>query len=313
MGIQRLTIGLSQKIIIQFVIAIIVVMTSVIWNFDFIDQLYFQDQQTSTGKLINSAILALLIFGLAGIVMQLIRYMHEEQAITLFLKNIELRRPNLAVGLPGHSLMAKRHNNVQLIMSANGQVNHSALAAMLTADESTRLGLIRFINNILILTGVFGTIVSLSIALLGASDLIDSATLGGMGLVIHGMSTALSTTITAILSYLLLGYFYTRLNDVQTHLLSRIEHLTTVYLLPSMVKTPETIVYEMDALMQSIHEVAIHLKLTQETYQASALALQETIHASQQQALQFTSELDEIKLLLREGFRLPASALAEQH
>ena len=307
MDIQRLLTSLSLRIITQFVIAIIAIAALIAWNFDFINQFYFQNQQTQTGIIINGSIAALLIFGLINIFTLLLRYRFEEQALAIFVKNIESFKTDLVEGIPNKSLIAKRYTTMQSIRSANGEINHSALSAMLTADEATRFGLVKFINNILILTGVFGTIVSLSIALLGASDLIDSAagSLGGMGLVIHGMSTALSTTITAIISYVVFGYFYTRLSDVQTHLLSGIEHLTSVYLLPQLVKTTEDVAVEMEALVKSVREAADNLKLTQEIYQASAIVLQENIVANQQQARQLQSEFGEIKSLLREGFRLP--------
>ncbi len=202
---------------------------------------------------------------------------------------------------------------MRTIQSANGEINHNALASMLNADEATRFGLIRFINNILILTGVFGTIVSLSIALIGASDLIDSAdaSLGGMGLVIHGMSTALSTTITAIVSYAVFGYFYIRLGDVQTHCLSGIEQLTSIYLLPRYVKSSDDIVHKMSDLIKSVIVAADRLKQTQDSYRDSAVTLQQTIAANQQQADRFADELKQIRSLLREGFRLPPEAIAE--
>lgn len=307
MDIQRLLTSLSLKIIIQFALAIVASAVLIVWNYDFIDQFYFQNQQTQTGILINSSIVGLLVFGLLNILFHLIRYKREEQAIATFVNNIESLKPSLTEDLPKGSIITKRYSTMKSIQSANGEINHSALAAMLTADESTHFGLVKFINNILILTGVFGTIVSLSVALLGASDLIDSAagSLGGMGLVIHGMSTALSTTITAILSYALFGYFYTRLNDVQTHLLSGVEHLTSVYLLPQMVKTSKDVAYEVDELVKSVRDVTSNLKLTQEIYQASAEALQKNIATNQQQSELLQKEIVEIKSLLREGFRLP--------
>jgi len=310
MDIQRLLTSLSLKILIQLGIALLAIVILIAWNFDFLNHFYFENQPTQTGVFINSAILALLLCGLANIIFHLLRYKREEQAIVHFVNNIEALRSDVTHGLPDHSIIAKRYATMKSIQSANGEINHSALSAMLTADEATHFGLVKFINNILILTGVFGTIVSLSIALVGASDLIDSAagSLGGMGLVIHGMSTALSTTITAIVSYVLFGYFYTRLNDVQTHLLSGIEHLTTVYLMPKMVKTKEDVAYELDSLVSSVLEVAQNLKLTQEIYHASAMALQENIRVNQDQAQKLSNELSDINSLLREGFRLPAKA-----
>jgi hypothetical protein len=309
MDIQRLLTSLSLKIIIQFGIAIAAGISLVALNFDLIYPFYFENQLTRTGIVINSAILGLLIIGMGNIFYHLLRYRREETAIAGFVNNVESIKPDLMEGLPADSMVVRRQLTMQSIQRANGEINHGALAAMLNADEATHFGLIRFINNILILTGVFGTIVSLSIALLGASDLIDSAdaSLGGMGLVIHGMSTALSTTITAIISYVIFGYFYTRLNDVQTHCLSGIEQLTSVYLLPRYVKSSDNIVHKMSDLIKSVIHATDKLKQTQGTYHEAAVTLQQTILANQQQVGNLANELADIKRVLREGFRLPSA------
>jgi len=303
MDIQRLLTNLSLKIIIQLGIVVVLLGIAIGWNIDFIYQFYFENQQTRTGILINSAIAALFLFGMLNILYHLLRYKREERSIAGFVNNIESFKADLTDGLPNHSIVVKRLLTMKSIQTAAGEINHSALSAMLTADESTKFGLIRFINNILILTGVFGTIVSLSIALLGASDLIESAagSLGGMGLVIHGMSTALSTTITAIVSYVIFGYFYTRLNDVQTHLISGLEHLTSVYLMPQFVKGNDDIVNKMADLIKSVIQAAHHLNSTQEIYHASALTLQETISSNQQQLGTLSSDLSEIRSLLADN------------
>jgi hypothetical protein len=307
MDIQRLLTGLSLKIIIQFGVVITAGILLVALNLDLIYPFYFENQLTNTGVVINSAILALLVIGLGNVFYHLLRYRREENAIAGFVNNVESIRPDLMEGLPADSIVVKRQLTMQSIQRANGEINHGALAAMLNADEATHFGLIRFINNILILTGVFGTIVSLSIALLGASDLIDSAdaSLGGMGLVIHGMSTALSTTITAIVSYVIFGYFYTRLNDVQTHCLSGIEQLTSIYLLPRYVKSNDDIVHKMSDLIKSVIYATDKLKQTQDTYQEAATTLQQTINTNQQQIDQLVDEIHGIKQILRDGFRLP--------
>ena len=306
MDIQRLLTSLSLKIIIQFAIVVVLVGIGITWNVDFIYRFYFENQQTQTGILINSAIAALMLFGMLNILYHLLRYKREEQAIAGFVNNIESFKADLTDGLPNHSIVVKRLLTMKSIQTAAGEINHSALSAMLTADESTKFGLIKFINNILILTGVFGTIVSLSIALLGASDLIESAagSLGGMGLVIHGMSTALSTTITAIVSYVIFGYFYTRLNDVQTHLISGIEHLTSVYLMPQFVKGNDDIVNKMADLIKSVIHATDKLKNTQEIYHASALTLQETISSYPAQLNQVSAEMADIRSLLVDNLSL---------
>nr|MDJ0780242.1 hypothetical protein [Gammaproteobacteria bacterium] len=160
--------------------------------------------------------------------------------------------------------------------------------------------------------------------LLGASDLIDSAdaSLGGMGLVIHGMSTALSTTITAIVAYVIFGYFYTRLSDVQTHCLSGVEQLTSIYLLPRYAATEEGVVNHMADLIKSIivaaeklqqtqetlQQTHHSLQLTQQTYETSAQELRQTIAANHEKIASLGGELEAIKKILREGFRLPTAA-----
>jgi len=307
MDIKRLLTSLSNKILTQFGIVLAAAIALIAFNFDSIYPFYAENQLTSTGLIINSAIVALFLLGIGNILLHLLRYRREEACIATFITNVDAQNPDYFEGVPVDSIIAQRHGTMRTIHTANGEINHSALAAMLNADEATQFGLIRFINNILILTGVFGTIVSLSIALLGASDLIDSAdaSLGGMGLVIHGMSTALSTTITAIVSYAIFGYFYTRLGDVQTHFLSGIEQLTSIYLLPRYIKASDDIVQKMSDLIKSVILAADKLRQTQETYHDAAITLQQTIGANQQQADRFANELAQIRQILCEGFRLP--------
>ena len=117
------------------------------------------------GSSSNTAIASLMVVGMGNILYLLLHYKYEEDAIAGFVNNIESLRPDPLEGLPRNALVVKRYATMQSIQTAAGEINHSALSAMLSADEGTRFGLIRFINNILILTGVFGTIVSLSIAL----------------------------------------------------------------------------------------------------------------------------------------------------
>ena len=314
MEIKRLLTSFSNKILIQFGIVIVVVIALIAFNFDSIYPFYAENQLTNTGIIINGAIAALFLLGIGNILFHLMRYRREEASIVTFVNNVEAQNPDLFDGVPVASIIAQRHGIMRTIQISNGEINHSALAAMLNADEATQFGLIRFINNILILTGVFGTIVSLSIALIGASDLIDSAdaSLGGMGLVIHGMSTALSTTITAIVSYVIFGYFYTRLSDVQTHCLSGIEQLTSIYLLPRYVKASDDMAHKMGDLIKSVILAADKLRHTQETYHDAAITLQQTIAANQQQSDRFANELAQIRQILREGFRLPADRNDEQ-
>ena len=307
MEVRRLQTSLSLKIIAQFSVVVGATIILIVLNYDVIYPFYFENQLTNIGIAINSAILGLLVIGLGNILYHLLRYRREEATIAAFVNNVDSLKPDLMEGLPADSVVARRHATMLSIQKAHGEINHGALAAMLNADEATHFGLIRYINNILILTGVFGTIVSLSIALLGASDLIDSAdaSLGGMGLVIHGMSTALSTTITAIVAYVIFGYFYTRLNDVQTHFLSGIENLTSVYLLPQYVRSGDDILHKMGDLIKSVIFAADNLKATQELYHNSATMLQQTITANREQIDSLSNEMESIKHILREGFRLP--------
>lgn len=307
MDTHRLLIKLSNRILLQFVLAMILLVVAIVMNIDFLNHFYLQNQQTNTGIILNSVISGIMVFGMLNLLILLLRYRREEYAIGGFVENVEAIRKNPVEGLDAHSLIAKRYSTMKSINKVHGEINHNALAAMLTADEGTRLGVVRFINNILILTGVFGTIVSLSVALLGASDLIESASTGldGMGLVIHGMSTALSTTITAIVSYVIFGYFYLRVRDVQTHMISGIEHLTSVFLIPVFVKRSEDILNQIGGLIKGVIRATEKMTQTQVIFQESASTLQQSINNNKQQMDQLTCDIADIKQLLRDGFRLP--------
>ncbi len=290
------------------------------WKLDFINNVYFRDQLTITGLVINGSILGLFLLGLLRIIALLIGYRREESALQQVIENLsEGVEPLLEV--PKARMISRRYRTMEYLHRNNTPINHNALAATLVGAESTNTSFPKFINNILILSGVFGTIVSLSLALIGASDLLESSIeVSGMGLVIHGMSTALSTTITAIACYVYFGYFFLKVTDVQTNLISGIEQVTSNHFMPRFQMQTEKVLHQFAGLIRSLQGLIGQMKNSQDSYQQLAVEMKgsqsaftdlETriisalvdVHRTKFQPV--TDDMNEIKALLKLGFRLP--------
>ena len=297
----------------------VVAVAIIYWKLDFIMDVYFRDQLTATGFIINGSIVALFVLGLLRIIIILFSYSGEERALRQFMQNLKDKVDPL-YEVAERRIIAHRYRTLARLHKANTPINHNALATTLVAAESTRNSLPKFINNTLILTGVFGTIVSLSIALIGASDLLASAVkVDGMGLVIHGMSTALSTTITAIICYIFFGYFYMKLTDVQTNLVSGVEQVTATHLIPRFQIQTESVLFEFSGLIRSLQSLVSKIEGSQSSFQTLAQAMQSSqgqIEAleqainsrmekmSENRLEPISEEMEDIKRLLRAGFRL---------
>jgi len=296
----------SRNTLFRMIVLAVAVATVLIWKFDLINAVYFKDQLTSVGLVINGAILVLFAVGLLQTTSILLSYMREETALARFVRNVE-RRPDSEPlrGVSTASLVARRYATLRRLHEARTPINQNALAAALVASESTRNGTPRYINNILILSGVFGTIVSLSLALIGASDVLENAiSATGMGMVIHGMSTALSTTITAIVCYVLFGYMFQRLTDAQTNLISGIEQVTTTYLMPKFQVQTDNVLYEFTGLIRSLQGLVDQMQTSQRGFEATQEHLGDTLEMYRDKVDGLDERLETIVRHLRSGFRL---------
>jgi hypothetical protein len=295
----------SRSILFQFLTLSLLTGFFLLINHEFLINFYIKNQATNTGYIVNGSILSLFIIGVARLITLLLRYGREENALARFIRNVQNDETLPTQRINKKSLIYNRYISVLEISKHNVAVNHSALASTLSATESTRLSLPRFISNILILTGVFGTIISLSIALVGASDIIDSADgISGMSIVIHGMSTALSTTATAIVCYLFFGYFYMKLTDVQTELLSGIEQATTLYIMPRFTYQTDSMLHEVGNLVKALHEAARVMANTQADFAEAGRNLKALTGNNDESLMLLSADINEIKSLLRDGFRL---------
>ena len=295
----------SRSILFQFLVLSLLTGFFLLINNEFLINFYIKNQATNTGYIVNGSILSLFLIGVARLITLLLRYSREENALARFIRNVQNDETLPTQRINKKSLIYNRYISVLEISKHNVAVNHSALASTLSATESTRLSLPRFISNILILTGVFGTIISLSIALVGASDIIDSADgISGMSIVIHGMSTALSTTATAIVCYLFFGYFYMKLTDVQTELLSGIEQATTLYIMPRFTFQTDSMLHEVGSLVKALHEAARVMANTQADFAEAGRNLSALTGNNAESLMRLSADIDEIKSLLRDGFRL---------
>jgi len=297
---------LSLNVLIRMLVLAALIMGLLWWKLDFINEVYFRDQLTPTGIIINGAILTLFLMGLVKMVASFLGYAREERALLRFIDNFEHSPRTPLVGVDTDTIIHRRYAALKRLHEGNTPINQSALAATLMAAESTRNSLPKFINNVLILCGVFGTIIALSIALIGASDMLETAvTVGGMGLVVHGMSTALSTTITAIFCFLYFGYFYLKLQDVQTNLISAVEQTTTNLLLPHFQIRTETVLFEMANMVRSLRQLVKKMETTQNTFQDIEQQVLSMVTVLESKVHTTANDLSDIRDILRVGFRLP--------
>ena len=299
----------SRRILFRLLFLGVIVAVILFVSYGYVNDLYLKNQLTPVGLVINSGIILAFLLGLIKVISSLWYYMNEESALARFVRQFKGDdAAKLLRGVNPKSIIARRYNTIRTLSERHVRINHGALASTLLADESTRTSFARYIGNILILTGVFGTIVSLSVALVGASSLLETAQdTGSMGLVIHGMSTALSTTITAILCYLFYGYFNLKLGDAQTHLLSGVEEVTSVYLLPKYSHDSESMLQEVSGLVHSLREAAGAMLAIQQEYAQAGSRLSDVATGLGQKMNASTENINSIKQLLRDGFRLPAA------
>ncbi len=305
MGSIQLRRNFSRNILIRMILLSAIIAALMVWKFEFINQVYFRDQLTGTGLIINGAIVGLFAIGILRMISIFLHYAQEENSLIRFLRNLREGEQDPLNQINKRAIIANRFRTMQGLFKANCPINHGSLASTLVANESTRNSLPKFINNILILTGVFGTIVSLSIALIGASDLLaTSVNVGGMGMVVHGMSTALSTTITAIVCFIFFGYFNLKLADVQTNLISAVEQVTVNELLPRFQVQTDSALYEFTGLVRSLQGLVSQMKVSQEGMEAVERQVMTTLQSYQEQSEAMHEDMAEIKHILKVGFRL---------
>lgn len=295
----------SLGILWRLVLLLILVGFAAVAVREHVIELYFGQTLTRTGLLINGAIVLLFLIGLIAVVLELLRLNREEKAIARFYRNQQTDSTRPLAGIASTQLISERYTAAEMQYRKHLPINHGALAQILVAHESSRLSLPRFINNILILTGVFGTIVSLSIALVGASDMLSpDSDMSGMNMVIHGMSTALSTTITAIVCFVIFGFAFYKTSDAQTRVIATIESITVDHLLPRFHVGQETINGELRELILSLRDVVTHMQSAQHNARAVEKQIADGLATHDQRMAGVVSTLRNMEGLLQRGFRI---------
>ena len=296
----------SRAILFRMLLLGTLAVAVIVWKLDFLYEVYFRNQLSSVGWIVNGAIVVLFLIGISRMIRNLARYDREERALRDFSANVRLDLRDPTEGLDPDRLITQRYRTIAELAARGAGINHSALAAAQVAALSIENSFPKFVNNVLILTGVFGTIVSLSIALTGASDMLGSANTTGMSTVIHGMSTALSTTMTAIVCYLYFGYFYLKLTDAQTRLVSSLEQLTATILLPRFqAPSADTVTAGFAELLKAARALLGRLDQSHAVLARSGQHLDEVLQGQRAETEGVRRSMNRLEALLREGFRLP--------
>ena len=252
----------SNKALTHMIVVLVVVIgfsgIISIWKADLVKSIYFIDEKTI---ILNGMIFLLFLMGIIHLIKAFHHYSFEEKQIVAFIREKETAAENFIENISLESIIVKRYFSIKDLYERQVPIHHGALSSIMAAEESLYQSFPKFVNNVLILTGVFGTIVSLIFALVGATSVLETTLPGeGMGVMLLGMNTALTTTATAIVCFFLFTYFYQRLTDIQTYVFGKIEEAVITYIVPEFSFDSEAINYRTQLLIKELSDLVSELK-----------------------------------------------------
>ena len=265
---KSLFVGTSRSVLFLLFLWVLIAAGAGYGLRDWIHLLYFENQLTLTGLAVNGAIVGLFALGMLKLIFILNFYRLQETAVRRVFRNLASGEKSPLHGVASQSLIVSRYKAMEALQYKNLLAIYPSMAISTANTENARMGLARFVNNILILVGVFGTVVSLSLSLVGASDLLTGlgSDASGINNIVHGMSTALSTTISAIFCYLFFGYFYLSTLNAQSRFISDLETLISQHLLPRLAVEQEALPVELYGLIKGLRESSYALSSHHQTF-----------------------------------------------
>ena len=254
----------SRRILVQMggllAVALLAVLVTLASHIDAVTGALLGDPRP---LVLNGIIVALFGLGLVRLYAGFRHYERQERQVEHFLRR-RAEGASCAEALPPPdepSLLRERWEAIAELHARGGPVDHGALSAITVAGESLQQAFPRFVNNVLILTGVFGTVSSLIFALVGAGDVLQAAAPdAGMGLLLLGMNTALTTTATAIVCYFFFTFFFHRFTDLQTWLLGRVERAVLLHMVPDFSFETETVNRQAKLLLEDVRGLVAEVR-----------------------------------------------------
>ena len=238
-----------------------------LWQHEFVSRFLVGSEAPLVGRVVNLIVIGVFSLGTMKVRSALIANAKEERQLRQFAKNMGSGSDDLLQGVSHDSLIGRRYHTISSLYERNGAINQNVLAYALRNELSSRASWPKYVSSVLILLGMLGTILALALALLGASDLFKSLeNARDMSIIINSMSTALSTTLTAIVCYVLFRFFLEKLISVQRSLATGIEQVTMLHIIPKLGPRPEALnqnfaglLAQLEGLLQQLSKQQAHL------------------------------------------------------
>lgn len=289
-----------------------------LWRWDLLRDIYLADAKNI---LLNGAIVLVFAAGVWKLLQAFGHYDFEEKQLTGFLAALQ-RSADIEAALAAiapQAIIAGRCEEIMDLFARRVPIHHGALSAIMVAEQAAWTTFARYANNVLILTGVFGTIFSLLFALVGASRTLGTSVAAeGVAQMLAGMNTALNTSVTAMTCFFIYTYFYGRLTDLQTAFFGRIEKAVLTHIVPRFAFDTDAVNHQTVQLIQQLEALIVQMKkgtgvitdtLSQVTaHDTQTLEKLDTLISRHDNQLagtgQLAGRLEQIQSVLIKGFRL---------